>query len=143
MCIEENIFKIVQDLCTLISVLNLLKKKDFTFGLHLIYTVTLIYSLLNHQQNTVQNCNERLVNKSCENMSTFKYLGMTVTIKIAFTKGKSTLNMGNACYHTVQNLISSISSLKSLKIKIDKTIILPAVLYGCETSSLTLGKNIN
>ena len=44
----------------------------------------------------------------------------------------------NACYHSVQNLLSSSSLSKNLKIKINRTIILPAVLCGCETSSLTL-----
>jgi len=38
----------------------------------------------------------------------------------------------------VQNLLSSRLLSKNLKIKIYKTIILPVVLYGCETWSLTL-----
>jgi len=38
----------------------------------------------------------------------------------------------------VQNLLSSSSLSKNLKIKIYRTIILPVVLYGCETWSLTL-----
>jgi hypothetical protein len=45
---------------------------------------------------------------------------------------------GNACYHSVQNLLSSHLLSKNLKIRIYKTIILPVVLYGCETWSLTL-----
>jgi len=48
------------------------------------------------------------------------------------------LNSGNACYHSVQNLLSSSLLSKTLKIKIYRTIILPLVLYGCETWSLTL-----
>jgi hypothetical protein len=48
------------------------------------------------------------------------------------------LNSGNACYHSVQNLLSSRLLSKHLKIRIYKTIILPVVLYGCETWSLTL-----
>jgi hypothetical protein len=45
---------------------------------------------------------------------------------------------GNACYHLVQYLLSfSVTSI-NIKIKIHKTIILPLVLYGCETWSLTL-----
>jgi hypothetical protein len=44
---------------------------------------------------------------------------------------------GNACYHSVQNLLSSRLLSKNVKI-IYKTIILPVVLYGCETWSLTL-----
>ena len=46
--------------------------------------------------------------------------------------------MGNACYYSVQNLLSSSLLSKKLKIKIYRTIILPVVLYGCETWSLTL-----
>jgi hypothetical protein len=38
----------------------------------------------------------------------------------------------------VQNLLSSRLLSKNLKIRIYKTIILPVVLYGCETWSLTL-----
>ena len=51
---------------------------------------------------------------------------------------KSRLRSGNACYHSVQNLLSSRLVSKNLKIKICRTIILPVVLYGCETWSLTL-----
>jgi len=50
----------------------------------------------------------------------------------------SIFRSGNACYHSVQNLLSSRLLPKNLKIKIYRTIILPAVLYGCETWSLTL-----
>jgi len=45
---------------------------------------------------------------------------------------------GNACYHSVQNLLSSRLLSKNLNIKIYRTIILPIVLFGCETWSLTL-----
>jgi hypothetical protein len=38
----------------------------------------------------------------------------------------------------VQNPLSSSLLCKNLKIKIYRTIILPVVLYGCETWSLTL-----
>jgi len=48
------------------------------------------------------------------------------------------LKSGNACYHSVQNLLSSSLLSKNLKIKIYITIILPVILYGCETGSLTL-----
>ncbi|KDR15887.1 hypothetical protein L798_09813, partial [Zootermopsis nevadensis] len=46
-------------------------------------------------------------------------------------------NSGNACYFSVQNILSSRLISKNLKIKVYKTIILPVVLYGCETWSLT------
>ena len=41
--------------------------------------------------------------------------------------------LGNACYYSAQNLFSSSLLSKKLKIKIYRTIILPVVLYGCET----------
>jgi hypothetical protein len=53
---------------------------------------------------------------------------------------KSRLNSGNACYHSVQNLLSSHLISINLKIKTYKTVILPVVLYGCETLSLALGQ---
>jgi hypothetical protein len=48
------------------------------------------------------------------------------------------LNSGNACYHSVQNFLSSPLLSKNMKYKIYKAIILPLVLYGCGTWSLTL-----
>jgi hypothetical protein len=51
---------------------------------------------------------------------------------------KSRLNSGNDCYHLVQNLLSSRLLSTNIKVKIYETIILPVVLYGCETWSLAL-----
>ena len=48
------------------------------------------------------------------------------------------LKHGNACYHSVQDLLSSSLLSKNLKIKIYRTIILPVVLCGCETWLLIL-----
>jgi hypothetical protein len=48
------------------------------------------------------------------------------------------MKSGNACYYSVQNLLSSSLLSKYKKIKIHRTIILPTVLYGNETRSLTL-----
>jgi hypothetical protein len=53
---------------------------------------------------------------------------------------KSRLNLGNACYYSVQNILSSHLISKNLKVKIYKTVILLVVLYGCKTWSLTLGE---
>ena len=52
---------------------------------------------------------------------------------------KSRLRSGNACYHSVQNFLSSRLLSKNLKIKINRTIILPVVLYACEAWSLIEG----
>ena len=52
---------------------------------------------------------------------------------------KSRVKSGNACYHSVQNILSySLLSSNSIKIKIYRTVIIPVVLYGCETWSLSL-----
>jgi hypothetical protein len=51
---------------------------------------------------------------------------------------KRRLKSGNACDYSVQNLSSSRLLSKNIKIRIYKIIILPVVLYGCQTWSLTL-----
>jgi hypothetical protein len=62
-------------------------------------------------------------------------LGTTVTNQnLIQEEMKRRLNSGNACYNSIQNLLSSRLLSKNLKIRIYKTIILPVVLYG----SLTL-----
>jgi hypothetical protein len=53
---------------------------------------------------------------------------------------KRRLNSGNAWYHSVQNLLSSRLLAKHVKVRIYKALILPVVLYGCETWSQTLRK---
>jgi hypothetical protein len=68
-----------------------------------------------------------------------KYLGTTLTDQNCIQEEtKSRLNSGNACYYSVQSLLSSRLLSRNVKVKIYKTIILPVVLYGCETWSLTL-----
>ena len=72
-------------------------------------------------------------------MEEFKYLGKTLINQNSIQKAiKSRLKLGNACYHSVQNIWSSGLLSKNLKIKIYRTITLPVVLYGCENWSLTL-----
>ena len=72
-------------------------------------------------------------------MEESKYLGTTLKNKNSIQEEiKSRLKSGNPCYYSVQNLLSTSLLSKNLKIKIYRTIILPVVLYGCETWSLTL-----
>jgi hypothetical protein len=69
----------------------------------------------------------------------FKYLGTALTNQNSIQQEiKSRLKSGNALYHSVQNLLPFSLLSKNLKSKINRTIILPVVLYGCKTWSLTL-----
>ena len=78
-------------------------------------------------------------NRSFEMMEEFKYLGTTLTNQNSVQEEiKSRFKLGNACYHSVQNLLLYSLLTKNLKIQIYRTIILPVVLYGCENWSLTL-----
>jgi UDP-galactopyranose mutase len=75
----------------------------------------------------------------CFIVEEFKYLGTNLTNQNSIHEEvKSRFKSGNACYYSVQNLLSSRLLSKNLKISIYRTIILPVVLYGCETWSLTL-----
>ena len=77
-------------------------------------------------------------NSSFESSDEFEYLGTTLTNRKSIQEEiKSRLKSGNACYHSVQYLLSSSLLCKNLNIKIYRTIILP-VVYGCETWSLTI-----
>jgi len=81
----------------------------------------------------------RIDNSTFERVEEFKYLGTTLTNQNAIQEEiESRLRSGNACYFSVQNLLSCRLLSKKLKISIYRTIILPVVLYGCETWSLTL-----
>ena len=58
-------------------------------------------------------------NSSTERVEEFKYLGTTLTNQNSIQEEiKSRLKLGNACYHSVQNLLSSNLLSKNLKIKI-------------------------
>jgi hypothetical protein len=94
---------------------------------------------MSRQQNAEQNHNIKIGNRCFENVAQFKYFGITVTTQnLIQDEIKRRLNSGNTCYHSVKNLLSSHLLFKNVKIIIYKTIILPVVLYGCETWSLTL-----
>jgi len=81
----------------------------------------------------------RIDNSTFERVEGFKYLGTTLTFQNSIQEEiKSRLRSGNACYHSVQNLLSSRLQSRKLKIKIYRTIIMPVVLYGCEAWSLIL-----
>jgi hypothetical protein len=90
-------------------------------------------------QNARQNHNTMIASKLGENVAKVKYMGMTVIDhNCIHTEIKSNLNFGNACYPSVQNLLSFYLLSKNAMIKIYKIINLSVALYGYETCSLTL-----
>jgi hypothetical protein len=98
------------------------------------------YMIMSHHPNPRQNQKIRITNNELfENVEKFKYLGTMLTNQNDIHEEvQIRLNLGNASYYSVQNLLSSHLISKNLRIKIYKTVILPAVPYGCETWSLTL-----
>jgi hypothetical protein len=73
----------------------------------------------------------KIAKRSFKNVSQFKYLQTTVTNQNLIQEEiKKRLNSGNACYHSVQNLLSSFLLFKNVEIRM--------VLYGCKTWSLML-----
>ncbi|KAJ4438750.1 hypothetical protein ANN_14701 [Periplaneta americana] len=97
------------------------------------------YRIMSRDQNIVRNGNIKIGDLSFEEVEKFKYLGATVTnINDTREEIKRRINMGNACYYSVEKLLSSSLLSKNLKVRIYKTVILPVLLYGCETWTLTL-----
>jgi hypothetical protein len=79
--------------------------------------------LLSRQQNAVQNHDIKIGNRCFGNVEQFRYLGTTITNQNLIQEEiKKRLNSGNACYHSVQNLLSSRLLSKNIKIRIYKTI---------------------
>ncbi|KAJ4443974.1 hypothetical protein ANN_05763 [Periplaneta americana] len=97
------------------------------------------YMIMSRDQNIVRNGNIKIGDLSFEGVEKFKYLGATVTnINDTREEIKRRINMGNECYYSIEKLLSSSLLSKNLKVRIYKTVILPVVLYGCETWTLTL-----
>ena len=94
---------------------------------------------MSRDQNVGRSNSINVDNSSIERVEEFKYLGTTLTNKnYIHEEIKSRLNLGNACYFSVQNILFSSLLSKNLQIKIYRTIILPVVLYGCKIWSLIL-----
>jgi hypothetical protein len=97
------------------------------------------YMLVSRCQKAGQRHSIKIGKRSFESVAKFKYLGTTLTDQNCIhEETKGGLNSGNACYRSVQGLLSSRLLSNNVKVKIHNTIILPVVLYGCETLSLTL-----
>jgi hypothetical protein len=90
-------------------------------------------------QNAGQSHRIKTDNISFERVGEFKYLRTTLTNQNSTQEEiKRGLKTGNACYHLVQNLLSSSLLSKNVKVKMHRTIILLVIWYRCETRSLTL-----
>jgi len=75
--------------------------------------------VMSQDQNAGQFHNKKIDNTSFEKMEEFKYLGTNLTNQnFIQDEIKSRLKSGNACYHSVQNLLSSSLLPKNLKIEI-------------------------
>jgi hypothetical protein len=95
--------------------------------------------LMSRSQKIEQKHSVEIANKSFEDVAKFKYPGTILTDQSCMHEEiKSRLNSGNACYRSVQSLLPSRLQSRNVKVKIYKTIILPVVLYGCETWFLKL-----
>ena len=94
--------------------------------------------VMSQDQSTRQNNNVRIVINSFERVEQFKYLVTIIYQNDIHEEIKSRLKSGNVCYYSVQNVLSSSLLSKNIKIKINRTVILPVVLYGCKIWSLTL-----
>jgi hypothetical protein len=79
-------------------------------------------------------------NTSMNVWQNFKYLGKILTDKNCMQEETKfdRLISEKTCCHLVQSLLSCRLLSRNVKCKIYKTIIMPIVLYGCETWSLTL-----
>jgi PP-loop superfamily ATP-utilizing enzyme len=81
------------------------------------------YILLSRHQNAGRNHDINLGNRCLENVEQFKYLGTNVTNQNLIQEDiKKSLNSCNACYHSVQNLLSSRLLSKNVKIRIYRTL---------------------
>ncbi|KAJ4430034.1 hypothetical protein ANN_22242 [Periplaneta americana] len=82
------------------------------------------YMIMSRDQNIVRNGNIKIGDLFFEEVEKFKYLGAVVTnINDTRKEIKRRINMGNACYYSVEKLLSSSLLSKNLKVRIYKTVI--------------------
>jgi hypothetical protein len=80
---------------------------------------------LSYCQDVGQNHDINITNMPFENVPQFKYLGTTVTNQNLIQKKiKKRLITGNACYHSVKNILFYHLLHKNIQIKLYKTVTL-------------------
>jgi len=99
--------------------------------------------VMSREQNAGQSHNIKIDYSFFERVKQFEYLGTNLTNQNFIQEAiKNRLTSGNACYHLVQNLLSSSLLSKNKNMKIYITITLLVVLYSCKTWSLTLREEL-
>jgi hypothetical protein len=89
---------------------------------------------MSRDQNAGRIHNIKIENCSFESVEDFKYLGTNLTYQNSIQEEtKSRLKSGNACYHSVNNLLSSALLSKNGNNKAYRIIIFAVALHGCET----------
>ena len=97
------------------------------------------YMVMSRDQNAERSHSIKTYNSCIEIVEQFNYFGTAFRKQNSIQEEtKSRLKSGNACYNSVQNLLSYSLLFKRIKTEIYRTIILPVVLYGCKTRPLTL-----
>ena len=95
----------------------------------MVVSVIYKYMVMFRDQNAGRSHNMRTDNRSFEKVEKFKYLETTLTNQNPIQEtSKGRVKSGNACYQSVQNLLSSSPLSKHLEIKIYRTVTLPIVL---------------
>jgi hypothetical protein len=78
-----------------------------------------VYIFLSLHQNTGQYNDVKIGNRSFESVAQSKYLATTITNQNLIQEEiKRRLNSLNACYHSIQNIVSSLMQSKNVKIRI-------------------------
>jgi len=81
-------------------------------------------------QNAGRSHSIEIDNRPFERVEEFKYLGTNLTNQYSIQdESKNRLKAGNACYHSVQNIVYSSLLINNLKTEIYRSIILPVVLW--------------